>query len=51
MTIILDSLADVVNLPYLVVRIFAEYRQRYYIGRNKSTMVFWKVTFEETTFA
>ena len=51
MTMILDFLADVVDLPYFVIHIFAEYRQRYYIGWNKSTMVFWAETFEETTYA
>ena len=32
MTMILDFLADVVDLLYFVIRISAEYRQRYYIG-------------------
>ena len=32
MTMILDFLADAVDLPYFVIHIFAEYRQSYYIG-------------------
>ena len=32
MTMILDFLADVVDLTYFVIQFFAEYRQRYYIG-------------------
>ena len=51
MTMILESLANVVDLPYFVIHIFVEYRQKYYIGWNKSTMDFWSETFEKTTFA
>ena len=32
MTMILDFLADVVDLPYFVIHMFVEYRQRYHIG-------------------